>query len=348
MLYGVIIALRNKGYDWQLLKSVKFDLPVLVVGNLTIGGTGKSPMTEYLVALLDDHYTLATLSRGYGRNTKGFRYVGLNDDANEVGDEPLQFKNKFPDITVAVCESRVEGIERLRDNQDVIILDDAFQHRALCPGFSILLMEYDSLFGPKLLLPAGNFREPFHEKKRADIIVITKSPRQLSDQQKELALKKLAASNDQTVFFSFLHYGKPFHLFPTFKEMALHEESSVLLVTGIANPKPLLAHLQRKVRQVTVLDFPDHHQYTPQDMKKIKATFLSMEGEAKLILTTEKDAQRFKSRAIRDMVQSLPLVVLPVKTAFVGDDQDAFKEKIINYCARISSEDDRHLKSREG
>ncbi|MFD2145663.1 tetraacyldisaccharide 4'-kinase [Mucilaginibacter antarcticus] len=184
-LYGLIVIVRNFLYDAGLFKSRRFDLPVISVGNLEVGGAGKSPMTEYLIQLLKDHYKLATLSRGYGRATKGFQIATATATASQVGDEPAQFKHKFPDVTVAVCEQRVDGITQLQHDHDLILLDDAYQHRAVKPGLSILLFDYNSLNNQRWVLPAGNYREPFFGKWRAGIIIITKCPADMPQQELE-------------------------------------------------------------------------------------------------------------------------------------------------------------------
>lgn len=336
VLYGLIIVLRNKAYDWGILKSQGFDFPIIVVGNLAIGGTGKSPMTEYLIRMLKVNYKVATLSRGYGRKTKGFLLVGINDDPIKVGDEPLQFKKKYQAITVAVCEDRVEGVRKLKDNHDVIILDDAYQHRALKPGFSILLVEYKSLFQPKILLPAGNFRDTFNQKKRANLIVISKSPENLSEGEKQKALKHLNANSDQKVLFAYLKYGQAYLL--NKKEsysrnpVSINQYSTVLAVTGIADPSLLIKYLEAQVNKVYLLNYPDHHQYTESDIRRIANKLDAINGDNKVIVTTEKDAQRLGVSVLSDFIQPLTILVLPVETAFEENDKRILTKEVVNYC----------------
>uniref|UniRef100_UPI0037832165 tetraacyldisaccharide 4'-kinase n=1 Tax=Daejeonella sp. TaxID=2805397 RepID=UPI0037832165 len=208
ILYGIGVLLRNLAYDFGLLKSIRFQLPVISVGNLAVGGSGKSPMTEYLINLLKWNFTLAMVSRGYGRKTTGFRFVDENDTVEKSGDEPLQIKRKFEGITVVVCESRVEAIEQIEWENDLIILDDAFQHRAVNPGLSILLFEYSSFQKFQFLLPAGNLREPMLQKKRADIVVVTKCPQTLDEPQRQNIASTLNLNVNQSLFFSYLKYGK--------------------------------------------------------------------------------------------------------------------------------------------
>jgi len=336
-LYGLIIALRHYLYDRGVFKSEKFDLPVIVIGNLAVGGTGKSPMTEYLIRLLKDSFEIATLSRGYGRKTKGFLYVKETDSAKTVGDEPLQFKAKYPDITVAVSEDRVVGVEKLKEKYQVIILDDAFQHRALVPGFSILLLDYESLFQPRLLLPAGNFRDLYSQRKRADLIIVSKSPAHLSEKNKKKALKKVAANPNQPVLFSFLRYGMPYNTSERSsvkKEKILQKEDHVLIVTGIANPKPLLNYVKVNCDVVRLLSYPDHHDFTVKDINEIVKQFHALKFNKKYLLTTEKDFQRLKVYLKESVMADLPIWVIPVEASFSDDDRKQFASLILNYCSR--------------
>lgn len=335
LLYGFIVVLRNKAYDWGVFTSQSFDVPIIVIGNLAIGGTGKSPMTEYLIRMLQANYKVATLSRGYGRKTKGFRFVGISDDPVKVGDEPLQFKRKYQTITVAVCEDRVEGVKRLKDNHDLIILDDAYQHRALKPGFSILLMEYKSLFQPKILLPAGNFRDTYNQQRRASLIVVTKSPQNLSEKEKQKALKHLNVNLGQKVLFSYLKYGQPYLLSnessPS-KQLLINRESTVLAVTGIADPSLLIKYLETQAKKVLLLKYPDHHQYTENDVSKIAAKLGTIYGDNKIIVTTEKDAQRLGIGFLSHLIQPLPILILPVETAFDDDSKKVLTQEVVGYC----------------
>lgn len=335
LLYGFIIVLRNKAYDWGIFTTQGFDCPTIVVGNLAIGGTGKSPMTEYLIRMLQANYKVATLSRGYGRKTKGFLLVGINDDPIKVGDEPLQFKRKYQAITVAVCEDRVEGVKRLKDDHDLIILDDAYQHRALKPGFSILLMEYKSLFQLKVLLPAGNFRDTYSQRKRANLIVITKSPQYLSEKERQKALKHLNANSDQNVLFAYLKYGQPYLLnneaSPS-KRLPINRDSTVLAVTGIADPSLLVKYLETQAKKVYLLKYPDHHQYTENDVSKIANKLGTINGDNKIIVTTEKDAQRLGVGFLSHLVKELPILVLPVETAFDDEGENILTNEVVDYC----------------
>lgn len=339
LLYGIAIWVRNKVYDYGWLPSRGFNLPVIVIGNLAVGGAGKSPMTEYLIRLLQNKAKIATLSRGYGRKTTGFLVVNQADDACKVGDEPLQFKQKFPEITVAVCEKRVVGVEKLQDNHDLIILDDAYQHRALKPGMSILLLEYKSIFKPKFLLPAGDLRDTYDQRNRADIIVVSKSPHDLNEREKKSVLKRVNVSNNKPVLFSYLKYGQPYSFGEeTEGNVMLNVETTVLLVTGIAYPKPLLFYLKTQVKEVVAVNYADHYQFKASDVRKISAKFASIKASNKIIITTEKDAQRFKSAELSELVRRLPIFVLPIETAFNEADDNKLTKNIFNYLSTFEKE----------
>ena len=240
-LYGLVIWLRNRLYDWGWLRSASFDRAVIVVGNLAVGGTGKSPMTEYLVRLLSARYKLATLSRGYGRKTRGYLEVSPIGTASRYGDEPLQFKRKFTDVTVAVDEDRVDGVTRLiQSGHEAIVLDDAYQHRALRPGLAILLFDYGAMHRPRWLLPAGNYRDSFQERRRADVMVVTKTPPGAPEAMKSRIRHTLSVTRDVPVLFSGIGYGPLTPVLPAEPEVnALSRNLSVLLVTGTAKPSPL-------------------------------------------------------------------------------------------------------------
>ncbi|HEY4198306.1 MAG TPA: tetraacyldisaccharide 4'-kinase, partial [Mucilaginibacter sp.] len=237
LLYGLVVIIRNWCYDGGILKSRSFSIPVISVGNLDVGGAGKSPMTEYLVRLLKDHHQLATLSRGYGRETKGYLTATADTSANEIGDEPAQFKHKFPDVTVAVCEKRVEGIRQLiTSGHKLILLDDAYQHRAVKPGLSILLFDYNRINEPHWLLPAGNMREPFSGRWRADIIVISKCLEQLSDDEKNAIAERIGGLPYQSLFFTTVSYCSFEDREGKRTNTPIDADTTVFLLTGIANP----------------------------------------------------------------------------------------------------------------
>ena len=331
LLYGLIILIRNFFYDFGIFKSKQFDLPVIVIGNLEIGGAGKSPMTEYLVGFLKNQYKIATLSRGYGRQTKGFFYADKNSTAKTVGDEPLQFKQKFPEIAVAVCENRVFGVEKLQTDHDLILLDDAFQHRALTPGFSLLLFDYQQLLKPHFLLPAGNYREPFSGKKRADVIVVSKCPADLSAENQEKIRQQMLLLPHQNLFFTSIVY-QPFRaLFPSADAVFIDQNSTLFLLTGIANPKPLLQHLRKQFAQVVPYNYPDHHPFTSKNISKLVADFAACKVLNKVIITTEKDAQRLQEPELQTLLAGLPVFVAPIGISFLDGAAPAFQQLIENY-----------------
>lgn len=334
LLYGVVIWLRNYLYDIGLFKSAKFDLPVISIGNLAIGGAGKTPMAEYIIRLLKDKHKVAVLSRGYKRETKGFRIVNKLDSVSDVGDEPLQFRRKFDEITVAVSEKRVLGIEALQSFNDVIILDDAFQHRAVKPGLSILLFDYTRLSDFLFILPAGNLREPFSNRKRADVIVISKCPAGLSEKQKQEVISRIKPVKAQQLFFSYLEYANLVQAFDD-SERALSKikQADVFLLTGIANPYPLLEKLQAVSKSVVHHDYPDHHNFSTKNISKLAEEFKAAASADKVIITTEKDSQRLQLPAIAQLLKDLPVYYLPVAARFHQADELRFNQIIENYAS---------------
>lgn len=339
LLYGFVVIIRNFAYDTGLFKSNKFDLPVISVGNLAVGGSGKSPMTEYLINLLKWDYTLAMVSRGYGRKTRGFRFVNEYDPVELTGDEPLQIKKKFEGITVAVCENRVEAIEQIKQENDVIILDDAFQHRAVNPGLSILLFEYSSFQSWQFLLPTGNLREPMSQKKRADIIVVTKCPSSIDASQKQMISNKLKINANQSLFFSFLKYGKLKSVYEDrqSKSMSsLNKASTIILLSGIANPKPLTGLLNESGAKLIHHEYSDHHNFTKKNIVKLVDEFKKLDKGDNLIITTEKDAQRLGSEQFQTLLKGIPFYYLPIEADFNEPEKTSFNNLIINYAAEFA------------
>lgn len=337
LLYGLVILIRNYVYDAGILKSEAFRIPVISVGNLAVGGAGKSPMIEYLLTLVDKQYKVAVLSRGYGRKTKGFLEVNLNDDADQTGDEPLQFKHKFPGVTVAVCENRVEGINRLKGNHELILLDDAYQHRAVKPGLSILLFEYTSFNKTQLLLPAGNLREPLNSIGRADIIVVTKTPVVLNDAEEKSIISKL--ETEKPVLFSYLKYDDLKGLYqPQILPLKnLQNSTQLFLLTGIANPEPLLNELKRHTPLIRHHEYPDHHRFSTKNISKLVSAYKESKAADKLIITTEKDAQRLRSKPLKHLLDGLPVFYLPVKSELHLPGKHLFNQQVIKYVTEYSA-----------
>ncbi len=331
VLYGMVVSVRNKLYDKNIWHSASFSLPVICVGNLAVGGTGKTPMIEYLIELLCNKYKVATLSRGYKRKTKGFAIADDHTTAVDIGDEPMQIHLKYPEIPVAVAEERVIGIPQLlheRPDTSVILLDDAFQHRPVKAGLNILLTDYSNLYTKDFMLPAGDLRDNRTSGKRADIIVVTKCPSSLSNSEKEKIVSEIKPESHQSVFFTKIQYGAPYHLFNK-GERILRKDTGLLLVCGIANPTPLKQALTVITDSYEALTFRDHHIFSMADLLEMKKQFDKIPGDDKMIITTEKDAVRLKK--FRVEISQLPVYVLPMHHRFLFDEGDGFDQKVISF-----------------
>lgn len=338
-LYGAGVRLRNFLFDKGILRQHSFPVPVICIGNLTVGGTGKTPHTEYLIRLLRPEYQVAVLSRGYKRKSKGFVLGNPETPIEEVGDEPYQMLHKFPDVYVAVDANRCEGIRRLTDGRTapgtrVILLDDAFQHRYVKPGVNILLTDYNRLVTRDWLLPAGRLREPLEGKRRADIILVTKCPVSLSTEEREALRKEIAPMRKQSLFFTTLVYGRLQALFVASPERRLESlaDEHVLLLTGIASPASLIGKLSEYTPYVTPLTFPDHHAFDIHDMQRIRAAFETLPQGKRIIVTTEKDAARLIGHP--DMGPDLTpfIYVLPIEVSFLDEEEkNMFNQHIIEY-----------------
>ncbi|MCC8408414.1 tetraacyldisaccharide 4'-kinase [Mucilaginibacter sp. UR6-1] len=341
LIYGLVVSIRNWCYDADILKSTLFNFPVICIGNLDVGGAGKSPMAEYLIRLLKADNKVATLSRGYGRSTTGYLEAGKNAAATQVGDEPAQFKNKFTDITVAVCANRVTGIKKLIPGHDVVILDDAYQHRAVKPGFSILLFDYTRINEPRLMLPAGNLREPFLGRWRADVLVVSKCPPSLSHQEKQQLTERLKPFPFQKVYFTSIAYQPLQSLNGAMATNIIDADTTVFLLSGIANTTPLLQHLQGFSTKIIHHKYPDHHQFSLKNITKLADEFEACTAEKKLLITTEKDAQRLGEQQLLPLVNKLPFLVLPIGVKFIDGEQE-FAGLIKNYVREYSSHNSIH------
>ena len=323
--YAAGVAVRNLLFDWGWKRSVRPDVPTIGIGNLRVGGTGKTPHTEYILRLLSGRRT-ALLSRGYGRLTTGFVKAGKESDASQIGDEPQMIARKFPDITVAVCEERTEGVKRLMESElppEVIVLDDVYQHRKITPALNILLTEYADPYSSDWVLPFGNLRESRRGSRRADIVVVTKCPATVVADEQGGIRKQLKLNDRQKLFFSHIEYGNPVALYGTPIPEKIEQ---VLLVTGIARPEPLAAHLEKQYR-VTHLRFPDHHRFGPADCRRIADAFNALPANGKAVITTEKDASRLAGDESRKILGGLPVLYVPITVAF--QDGEAF-DKTIN------------------
>jgi tetraacyldisaccharide 4'-kinase len=334
-LYGLVIAIRNKLFDWKILPSKTFTLPVISIGNLSAGGTGKTPHTEYLVRLLKDQYRVAILSRGYKRKTKGYIKVEDHHTQLEIGDEPMQYQKKFPDVLVAVDEDRKRGItEILREKPDteVILLDDAFQHRYVRPGKSILLTDYHHLYVHDYLMPTGMLRERAGGARRADIIVVTKTPKVFSPIIKRELAKELKPRHHQKLLFSYVAYDNPIPLKLCKNQApASQKYSYIIMVAGVANSYPLQEYLTTLCNELIVINFKDHYQYTIADIERISREYQSIISKDKVIFTTEKDATRLDNEEFSAYLDAMPFYYIPIRVKFHDCDEPKFDKLILDY-----------------
>jgi len=323
IIYDVVTTIRNFFFDVGIFKQTSFKTPVIVVGNLSVGGTGKTPQIEYLIRLLKDPFKTSVLSRGYKRKTAGFILLNTLHSAEDVGDEPLQYFKKFNKISVAVAADRVQGVTKLiaEKSPEVILLDDAYQHRKIKGSLYILLTKYDTLFSNDFLLPTGNLRESRRGARRADVILVTKCPINLTEAAKHKIIERLKKYNKK-VFFTVISYDKETSGSKTILVDDL-KNYAVLLITGIANPAPLLSFLIENKVNFKHLKFPDHHHFTNSEIAKIKEESLGLHSSEKFILTTEKDYVRLESRLEE-------LSFLGIQTSFL-EDQEAFNSIIKNH-----------------
>ena len=338
-IYGLVVWIRNKLYDSGLLKSTEFNMPVISVGNITIGGTGKTPHTEYLAELLKKEFRVATLSRGYRRESRDFRIATLQSTVPELGDEPLQMKKKYPDVVVAVDRKRVHGISELMKlvpTVDVVLLDDAFQHRSLKPGFSILLIDYMRPIQKDHLLPAGMLREPARNRNRANIILVTRTPESIKPIELREYVNRIRRSMGQHLYFTTMRYGDLSPVFPNveWREAAWFKKQvgGILVVSGIANPHSLRQYALGLHTNIVELPFPDHHDYTQKDLMKIHQTFREMrrKEEEILVLTTEKDAMRLRDHHPEPELRDA-MYAVRIEVHFLNEDKDEFDRQILNY-----------------
>ena len=339
IIYSLVIWVRNKLFDSEILKSVSFNFPIICVGNLAVGGTGKTPMVEYLIRLLEDKYSIATLSRGYKRKTIGFAIANENSTALDIGDEPMQFHQKFPQVTVAVAEERLVAIPQLlhdKPGTQLIILDDAFQHRSVKAGLNILLTEYKNLYTRDFILPAGDLRDVINSRKRAQVIVVTKCKSHLTEEEKNQITNEIQPLPHQKVFFSKLEYGSPFHLF-TKKEKFLTADTDILLLCGIANPKPLKEILNAYVSTYEMMLFDDHHIFDIDDLEEIKKEFEQLRSKNKIILTTEKDGVRLAK--FESELKDFPIYVIPIRHKIMFGEENSFHSIVLEFMETFKLQD---------
>ena len=340
LIYGLITGIRNFLYNTGILRSREFRLPVICIGNITVGGTGKTPHTEYIAGLLRSEFKVAVLSRGYKRKSLGFRIASSSSLVSDIGDEPGQIFRKYPDVLVAVDRKRVHGVEMIlmeKPETDVILLDDAFQHRRITPGYSILLSDFDRLFVRDNMMPFGNLRESKGNMRRADIILITKSPENISPIDRRLIVKEIDKSPYQNLYFTTITYDAPVHVFEREESFLASPDLSdscdcgIILITGIANPKPLKDYLDKTIKEIIHLSFPDHYNFQEKDLHSISKAFSELKSPVRYIFTTEKDAVRL--REFSNIAPAIKEVIfyIPVGIQFLNDDKDEFDNLIVDY-----------------
>ena len=334
VLYGFGVRFRHWLFNMNVLESKSYDIPVIGVGNLSIGGTGKTPMVEYLIRLLSDDNKVAVLSRGYGRKTKGYIVADQYSGHKEIGDEPAQYHYKFKNIKVVVSEDRRLGIENLMqddENLDLILLDDCYQHRYVKPGLNILLTDFHNLYMEDYLLPAGTLRDTVAEAKRADIIIVTKTYKVLSPITRRRIKDILHPKPHQSLYFSYLSYGKLLPL-PGFEKKHPPEKvNTIILFCGIANSYPLQEYLRDLCSDLIVIDFPDHHNYRKNDLQIVANSYNDCFTRKKIIVTTEKDVMRLVKSEYLSELKDMPVFYLPIKVKLHGLDTNNFSNQVKKY-----------------
>jgi tetraacyldisaccharide 4'-kinase len=335
LLYGAVVCARNWCFDNGLFSSASFNLPVICIGNLAAGGTGKSPLVEFLVRKLKADFEVAVLSRGYKRKTKGYSLADETTTALDIGDEPMQFHTKFPDVTIAVGEERMVAIPQLlhdRPNTKAILLDDAFQHRSVRAGMNILLTDYNNLFTRDWFLPTGDLRDEKRSYKRSQVIVVTKCKKDLSGYEKQQIIREIKPLQNQEIFFSSIEYGHPYHIIKN-DIFQITSKVDVLLVTGIANPEPLKKWLNANSNTYYELSYSDHHIFSIDDLKSIIGRYQHIEAQTKIILTTEKDAVRLMKFS-RELGE-LPFYVMPIQPSIMFNEEMRFTDLIVKFISEF-------------
>jgi tetraacyldisaccharide 4'-kinase len=339
LVFGLFTGIRNVLYNTGILPSVEFPFPVICVGNITVGGTGKTPHTEYITGLLRVNFKVATLSRGYKRRTSDFRIASASAQVRDIGDEPMQIFRNFPDVLVTVDRNRVNGVNRILQEYpetEVIILDDGFQHRRITPGYSVLLSDFERPIVRDHMLPYGNLRESKVNMRRADIILITKSPENISPIQRRLIVKEIDKSPYQNLYFTTFRYKPPVSVFEDRDEEIQPDISEcagcgIVLITGIANPQPLKEYLQKKFEEIIHLSFPDHYNFNEKDLLRIYSAYNDLKSTTRYLFTTEKDAVRLREFTnIAEPIRSA-FFYIPIEIYFLNEDKDEFDNLIIDY-----------------
>ena len=332
-MYAFVSSIRNYLFDKRIFKSSEFDLPIINVGNLAVGGSGKTPHIEYIIGLLMSEYNVATLSRGYGRKTKGFREILSNSISSESGDEPLQIKQKFPEIKVFVGEERVAAIPKMLFDYpeiEVILLDDAYQHRAIKAGFNILLTDYSKIFTQDKSMPFGRLREYPKAANRSNLVVITKCPENISHKEKNKLITEIQGFTDSKVLFSKIKYGD---LIPYADNILPKAIENILVISALANPKPMLDYINTEFKPTKVehIEFRDHYNFSKNDILSLIEKFNSFAEQNKIIIISEKDAIRLRAVTKGTAFDNLGVFILPIKISLFAESEEIFKDKIINY-----------------
>ena len=340
LLYSIGVGLRNVFYDSGILKSTSFNVPVISVGNLSVGGAGKTPHVEYLILLLQEYLNVAVLSRGYKRKSKGFKWVNSNDQVTQTGDEPLQFKRKFPEISVAVCESRNIGIPMmLQAKSDIqsILLDDAFQHRSVVPGLNILLTTFDEPYTRDYLMPSGRLREFRSSADRANMIIVTKCPNDLSSTTIEKYKNELKPNQNQKLFFSSYEYGDPYYMYNSKLRKKLTTDTKVVLLSAIANVEYLLDYLDVNADIVQLLKYEDHHYFKESELLLLEKIIGEINDPNTIVITTEKDAMRLDLHRKKIIESKLPIFALPIKVKIHPENEHDFDESIKDFLLNFTA-----------
>ena len=334
-IYHIVLKIRHKLFDWGILKAKRFDFPIICIGNLCLGGTGKTPKTEYHIKLMESQFRTATLSRGYGRKTKGFVLADATANCETIGDEPMQYFRKFKDIQIAVDEARADGVQRLISQgnpPEVILLDDAFQHRQIQAGLNILLTDYNCLYTEDFLVPTGTLRDIRSAAQRADIIVVTKAPGKLSDKEFHTLKTRLKPSEYQKIFTSFMVYGDLIPLTEIAKNTSPNNAKCAIAFCGVAKPVPFVEQVRSRFGEVKELIFSDHHDFNVGDIEKIVKTYETLANQNAIIVTTEKDASRLMKNSYLCQFNTLPVFALPIEMHF--HQEEAFNSEIDTYVRR--------------
>lgn len=335
IVYALVTAVRNLLFDFEIggFQSKEYELPIISVGNITVGGTGKTPHTEWIIRLLKDTNKVAVLSRGYKRKTKGLVVATASSSASDIGDEPMQMHNKFPNVQVVVAEERVKGVDAiiaLEPKQDVILMDDAFQHRYVKPGFSILVMDYNRPFWKDCLMPVGELRESPKGKKRADVVVVSKCPQDISIAEQDYYKRKLSLRANQKVFFTYIGYQNFYPAFADKKKSIDITNKNVLLVSGIAQPKLMFDYVSQLAKNTKLMQFGDHHNFSATDINHIEQQLNGLGNDA-IIVTTEKDAVRFGEILPNDSYLAQNMYSLAIEIQIINDKESDLKDKILSY-----------------